>query len=108
MYDTTGQNAAFNVAKQLEANYNFTDFNVIPANTVYTSIINGTDTKNNVKGVHGRNALCNIPYNEATEKVEGTGNAAYSQYQFTVLRRWHISNKMKDTSSYVDANVISV
>ncbi len=53
------------MAKQLEANYNFTDFNVITANTVYTSIINGTDTKNNVKGVHGRNALCNIPYNEA-------------------------------------------
>ena len=106
MYDSTGQNGAFSMAKQLGANYNFTDFNVIPANAVSAAIVNDPNTNNNVKGVHGRNALGNIPYDEAAEKVEGTGNAAYSEYQFTVLEDGTVVNKMKDTSSYVDANVI--
>ncbi len=56
--------------------------------------------------MHGRNALGDIPYDEASEKVEGTGNAAYSEYQFTILEDGTLVNKMKDTSSYVDANVI--
>ncbi|MDE7315207.1 MAG: hypothetical protein K2N11_05835, partial [Mucispirillum sp.] len=106
MYDTTGSNDAFDMVKQLGANYNFTDFNVIPSNAVSTAIINDPATENNVKGVHGRNATSIIPYNEATEKVESEGNAAYSEYQFTVLEDGTLVNKMKDTSSYADANVI--
>lgn len=106
MYDSTGSNGAFAMAKQLGANYNFTDFNIIPANAVSDTIINDPKTKNNVKGVKGRNAIDSIPYNEETEKKDGVGNAAYSTYQFTVLEDGTVVNKMTDTSSYVDANVI--
>lgn len=40
------------------------------------------------------------------QKKQSTGNAAYREYQFTILEDGTLVNKMKYTSSYIDANVI--
>lgn len=91
--------------KEMGANYNFTDFNVIPASAISDTIINDPATGKNVKGVHGRNAKAILTYNEATTDP-AENNAANSTYQFSVLEDGTVVNTMTDTSSYVSANVI--
>ena len=90
-------------AKNLGANYNYTEYTVIPANAISTTKINDPETGHFVKGVQGRNAVSITPYDENSSAE--TSNAANTTYEFTYENGVLIC-KMKDTSSLVAADVV--
>lgn len=90
-------------AKSQGANYNYTEYNTIPADAISTAKINDPATGKNVKGVQGRNAVSITPY-DANSSAE-TSNAANTTYEFTYENGVLIC-KMKDTSSIMAADVV--
>lgn len=99
-FDNTfmGQNA-----KLLGANYNYTEYAVIPKEAISATKINDPETGKNVKGVQGRNAVSPTPYDVNSDAQ--TQNAAHTTYEFTYENGVLIC-KMKDTSSLVAADVV--
>ena len=91
-------------AKILGANYNYTEYSVIPKEAISTTKINDPETGKNVKGVQGRNAVSITPYDAANNEQQ-TQNAAHTTYEFTYENGVLIC-KMKDTSSVVAADVV--
>lgn len=90
-------------AKNLGANYNYTEYTVIPANAISTTKINDPETGHSVKGVQGRNAVSITPYD--VNSTATSQNAANTTYEFTYENGVLIC-KMKDTSSLVAADVV--
>lgn len=90
-------------AKNLGANYNYTEYAVIPKEAISATKINDPATGNNVKGVQGRNAVSPTPYDVNSDAQ--TQNAAHTTYEFTYENGVLIC-KMKDTSSLVAADVV--
>lgn len=90
-------------AKNLGANYNYTEYAVIPKEAISATKINDPETGKNVKGVQGRNAVSPTPYDVNSDAQ--TQNAAHTTYEFTYENGVLIC-KMKDTSSLVAADVV--
>lgn len=90
-------------AKNLGANYNYTEYTVIPANAISETKINDPETGKNVEGVQGRNAVSITPYD--SNSTADTNNAANTTYEFTYENGVLIC-KMKDTSSLMAADVV--
>lgn len=90
-------------AKNLGANYNYTEYAVIPKEAISATKINDPATGNNVKGVQGRNAVSPTPYDVNSDAQ--IQNAAHTTYEFTYENGVLIC-KMKDTSSLVAADVV--
>lgn len=91
------------IAKNSGANYNYTEYTVIPANAISETKINDPATGKNVKGVQGRNAVSITPYD--SNSTADINNAANTTYEFTYENGVLIC-KMKDTSSLVAADVV--
>ena len=91
-------------AKILGANYNYTEYTIIPKEAISATKINDPATGKNVKGVQGRNAVSITPYDAANNEQQ-TQNAAHTTYEFTYENGALICN-MKDTSSLVAADVV--
>lgn len=96
----TGLGAA---AKNLGANYNYTEYTAIPANAISETKINDPATGHSVKGVQGRNAVSITPYD--VNSTATSQNAANTTYEFTYENGVLIC-KMKDTSSLMAADVV--
>lgn len=90
-------------AKNSGANYNYTEYAVIPKEAISATKINDPETGKNVKGVQGRNAVSPTPYDVNSDAQ--TQNAAHTTYEFTYENGVLIC-KMKDTSSLVAADVV--
>lgn len=90
-------------AKNLGANYNYTEYTVIPANAISTTKINDPETGHSVKGVQGRNAVSITPYD--VNSTATSQNAANTTYEFTYENGVLIC-KMRDTSSLMAADVV--
>lgn len=90
-------------AKNLGANYNYTEYTVIPANAISETKINDPATGKSVKGVQGRNAVSITPYD--SNSTADTNNAANTTYEFTYENGVLICN-MRDTSSLKAADVV--
>lgn len=90
-------------AKNLGANYNYTEYTVIPANAISETKINDPATGHSVKGVQGRNAVSITPYD--VNSTATSQNAANTTYEFTYEDDVLIC-KMKDTSSVMAADVV--
>lgn len=91
------------IAKNSGANYNYTEYTVIPANAISETKINDPATGKNVKGVQGRNAVSITPYD--SNSTADINNAANTTYEFTYENGVLIC-KMKDTSSLMAADVV--
>lgn len=90
-------------AKNLGANYNYTEYTVIPANAISETKINDPATGHSVKGVQGRNAVSITPYD--VNSTATSQNAANTTYEFTYENGVLIC-KMRDTSSLMAADVV--
>lgn len=91
------------IAKSQGANYNYTEYTVIPKEAISATKINDPETGKNVKGVQGRNAVSPTPYD--VNSTATSQNAANTTYEFTYENGVLIC-KMKDTSSLVAADVV--
>lgn len=90
-------------AKSQGANYNYTEYAVIPKEAISATKINDPATGKNVKGVQGRNAVSITPY-DSSSTIQ-MNNAAHTTYEFTYENGVLIC-KMRDTSSLVAADVV--
>ncbi|MDE7315142.1 MAG: hypothetical protein K2N11_05500 [Mucispirillum sp.] len=90
-------------AKLLGANYNYTEYAIIPADAISETKINDPETGKNVKGVQGRNAVNPTPY--YPDSAAQRNNAANTTYEFTYENNVLIC-KMKDTSSIATADIV--